>query len=148
MATQSKAEKAHDKSRKKAEKRVAAQDNSKMWAVMSLISGLIAAQIARRALNTGWKAATGKEPPANPADPDVAMREAVLWAAVSGTTIALSRMAIGRRAANYYARSTGHLPPELEADDVREQRKTAALAEVEAEETARKVDKLGRGKMK
>ena len=46
-----------------------------------------------------WKAATGKEPPANPADPDVAMREALLWAAVSGTLVAVARMLATRRAA-------------------------------------------------
>ncbi len=39
----------------------------------------------QKALNTSWKAATGKNPPANPADPDVDVWEAVLWATVSGT---------------------------------------------------------------
>ena len=39
------------------------------------------------------------------------MREALTWAAVSGTIVAVARMLATRRAANYYARSTGHLPP-------------------------------------
>ena len=95
------------------------QDSSKMWTVMSLVSGLGAAALVRKALNGGWKAATGKEPPSNPADPDVQLREAISWAVVSGTAIALGRMYAGRRAARYYVKSTGHLPPELESDSVR-----------------------------
>jgi hypothetical protein len=91
-------------------------ESSKIWSVFSLVSALGAAAIAKKALNTGWRAATGKNPPANPADPDVDMKEAVVWAMVSGTLIALARMLATRRAANYYARSTGQLPPELRKD--------------------------------
>jgi len=92
-------------------------DSSKVWSVFSLFSALAAAAVAKKALNTGWRAATGKNPPANPADPDVDLWEAVAWAAVSGTFIALARMLATRRAANYYARSTGHLPKPLQKDD-------------------------------
>ena len=73
--------------------------------------------MARKVLNSSWKAATGKQPPTNPADPDVAIREAVVWATVSGTLVALARMYAGRKAAGYYVKSTGHLPPELAKDD-------------------------------
>ena len=48
------------------------------------------AAVAKKALNTGWKAATGKTPPANPADPDVEVKEAVAWAAVSGALIGMA----------------------------------------------------------
>jgi len=90
---------------------------SKLWSVFSLATALGAAAVAKKALNSGWRAATGKNPPANPADPDVDMKEAIAWAAVSGTLIALARMLATRRAANYYARSTGHLPPDLRKDN-------------------------------
>ena len=50
------------------------------------------------------------------ADPDVQLWEAVLWAAASGTFVALARMLATRRAAHYYQRSTGQLPPELQSD--------------------------------
>ena len=92
------------------------KDSSKVWGVFSLVAALLAATGARKALNVSWKAATGKPPPANPASPDVAMREALTWAAVSGTIVAVARMLATRRAAQYYARSTGHLPPGV-ADD-------------------------------
>jgi hypothetical protein len=91
-------------------------DSSKVWGVFSLVAALLAATAARKALSASWKAATGKPPPANPASPDVEMREALLWAAVSGTIVAVARMLATRRAASYYARSTGHLPPGVTDD--------------------------------
>jgi hypothetical protein len=93
-----------------------ASDSSKVWTVFSLVSALGAAMVAKKAINTTWKAATGKEPPANPADPQVDIWEAVAWAAFSGTLIALARMLASRKAAGYYAKSTGHLPPGVAGD--------------------------------
>jgi hypothetical protein len=89
---------------------------SKLWTVFSLVTALGAAAVAKKAIDTGWRAATGKHPPENPADPDVQMTEAIAWAVVSGTFVALARMLAQRRAANYYRRSAGHLPPQLEKD--------------------------------
>ena len=93
-----------------------ASDSSKAWSIFSLVSAVGAAAVAKKGLTTSWRAATGKNPPANPADPDVDIWEAVAWAAVSGTLVALARMLATRRAANYYARSTGHLPAPLQKD--------------------------------
>lgn len=92
-------------------------DSSKVWTVFSLAAALGAAAVAKKGLNTGWRKATGKNPPANPADPDVQIWEAVAWAAVSGTLIAIARMLAARKAANYYTKSTGHLPPGLNRDE-------------------------------
>ena len=36
---------------------------------------------------------------------------------LTGAMVALARMVAQRRAASYYARSTGHLPPGLRAGD-------------------------------
>ncbi|MGN0065472.1 MAG: DUF4235 domain-containing protein [Nocardioides sp.] len=91
-------------------------NNSKLWTGFSLVAALGAATVARKVLDTTWRATTGKTPPANPADPDVELWEAVAWAAVSGTLIALARMLATRRAAQYYQRSTGHLPAQLQKD--------------------------------
>jgi hypothetical protein len=99
---------------------MASGDSSKVWSALSLVAVLGAAAVAKKALNTGWKAATGKKPPANPADPDVEAKEAVAWAVVSGALIGLARMAAARRAAGYYAKSTGHLPPGLGKGDDQE----------------------------
>ena len=92
-------------------------NSSKFYSAFSLVAALGAAAVAKKALDSSWRAATGKNPPANPADPDVGIGEAVMWAAVSGTLIGVARMLATRRAAHYYAKSTGHLPPQLEKDD-------------------------------
>lgn len=93
-----------------------ADDSSKVWSVFSLVSALGAAVVARKAIDKTWRVATGKKPPENPADPDVQLGEAVAWAALTGALVALARMLAQRRAAGYYAKSTGHLPPGLKKD--------------------------------
>ena len=89
---------------------------SKTWSALSLVAAVGSAALAKKALNGGWKVATGKTPPENPADPDVDLWEAVLWASLSGTAVALVKMLATRKAATYFTRSTGHLPPGLAAD--------------------------------
>ena len=91
-------------------------EGSKVWTVFSLAAALGAAAVARKTIDSSWKAATGKNPPENPADPDVEIWEAVTWAAVTGAFVAMARMLAQRRAAAYYTRSTGHLPPDLKRD--------------------------------
>jgi hypothetical protein len=96
-----------------------ASGGSKIWTVFSLVSALGAAALAKKAMDKSWRVATGKQPPENPADPDVEVWEAVLWAGISGTAVGLARMLAQRRAASYYVRSTGHLPPDLQKDGQR-----------------------------
>lgn len=88
--------------------------SSKAWSVMALASTVGATIAARKAMTTSWKVATGKQPPQNPADPDVSIGEAVAWAVMSGVAVGVARMLASRRAANYYRKSTGHLPPNLQ----------------------------------
>jgi hypothetical protein len=96
-----------------------ASDSSTVWTVFSLAAGLSAAALTRKLLDRSWKVAAGKNPPENPADPDVSLGEAVVWASVTGAAVALARMLAQRRAADYYQRSTGHLPPGLRPGDTR-----------------------------
>ena len=93
-----------------------ASGGSKVWSVFNLATALGAAAVARKTIDTTWQVATGKKPPENPADPDIDVWEAALWAAVTGAFVALARMLAQRRAASYYTRSTGQLPPELRRD--------------------------------
>lgn len=104
------------------------QKSSPAWNALSAVAAVGAAAVAKKGLDASWRVATGKNPPANPADPDVQLREAVLWAAASGTIIALARMMATRKAATYYARSTGHLPPNLRKDDQNAQAAEAQVA--------------------
>ena len=91
---------------------------SKVWSVYGLGATTLATFVARKAMTTTWKLATGKKPPQNPSHPDVSMGEAVAWASASGVAVGLARMLASRKAAEYYRRSTGHLPPNLEDVDV------------------------------
>jgi hypothetical protein len=65
-----------------------------------------------------WKLSTGKQPPSNPEHPDVSIGEAAAWAVVSGMAVGLARMFATRKAADYYRRSTGHLPANLQDVEV------------------------------
>jgi len=87
---------------------------SRLYTVMGLAATLGATLVARKAISATWKVSTGKQPPSNPEHPDVSMGEAVAWATVSGVAVGLARMLAGRQVADYYRRSTGHLPPNLE----------------------------------
>ena len=64
-------------------------------------------------VTSGWTAATGKEPPANPEDPEVSWPEAVGWAVASGALIGVARLVATRKAAAYYTKSAGHPPKRL-----------------------------------
>jgi hypothetical protein len=93
-----------------------ADGGSKVWTAFSVASALLAAAVAKQAIDKTWTVATGKNPPENPADPDVEIWEAVAWAVVSGMAVGLARMLAQRRATSYYVRSTGHLPGQLQPD--------------------------------
>ncbi|MGH3509115.1 MAG: DUF4235 domain-containing protein [Nocardioidaceae bacterium] len=90
---------------------------SKAWTVIALATTMGAAIATRKGLNTTWKLATGRMPPSNPEHPDTSMTEALLWAAFSGLAVGAAKIIASRKAADYYRRSTGHLPAGLE--DVR-----------------------------
>jgi hypothetical protein len=91
---------------------------SKVWSIMGLGATLGATMAARKAMTATWKLSTGKPPPSNPEHPDVSLAEAVTWAVVSGVAVGLARMFATRAAADYYRRSTGHLPANLEDVEV------------------------------
>jgi len=91
---------------------------SKIYSVAGLAATVGAAMVARKLMSATWKLSTGKKPPSNPEHPDVSMGEAVAWATASGVAVGLARMLASRKTADYYRRSTGHLPPNLEDVEV------------------------------
>ena len=86
---------------------------SMFWKVLGTGSAVAAAGFAEKAAAWGWRAATGKQPPQTPEDPQTDWGEAVTWALLSGAVIGLARLAATRQAAAYYQRSTGSLPKAL-----------------------------------
>lgn len=85
-----------------------------MWRLMGGLGALLAGVAARAAIKRSWRLVTGHEPPANPEDPGTSWREALGWAVASGVAVGLARLLAARKAAEYYRRSTGHLPPDVE----------------------------------
>jgi Protein of unknown function (DUF4235) len=60
--------------------------------MVSALVGAGAAFAARKLLSFGWKKITGKEPPEHPEDPQVALREALIWGVLLGAAVSTARM--------------------------------------------------------
>jgi Protein of unknown function (DUF4235) len=88
--------------------------DSRSFTLLGFVATVAATVATRKLLSATWQLATGKEPPNNPEHPDVSIAEAVAWASVSGIAVGLARMLASRKAADYYRRSTGRLPGNLE----------------------------------
>ena len=83
------------------------------WKVLGTGAAVGAGVLAKKLVTAGWKTATGKEPPANPEDPEVSWPEAVGWAVASGAVVGVARLLAVRKAARYYTNSAGHRPKGL-----------------------------------
>ncbi len=96
------------------------EKGKKTWKMLG--SGIaVAAGIATtKALNAGWRTATGKAPPTSPESPEIGGREALAWAGVTGLAMGVAKMYATRRAANYWFRSFGTLPPGMRAGATKE----------------------------
>lgn len=63
---------------------------------VGMVSSLIAGSLARKVITFGWKRVTGKEPPTDPHDPAVALKEALAWAVVVGVGMEATRLLVTR----------------------------------------------------
>ncbi|MGI8578767.1 MAG: DUF4235 domain-containing protein [Nocardioidaceae bacterium] len=84
------------------------------WKLLGTGSALIAGIATTKALDATWRTATGHRPPTKAESPDIADREALIWAAVSGMAIGVAKTYATRRAASYWVKSTGALPPGMD----------------------------------
>jgi hypothetical protein len=60
-----------------------------------IVTGLVgagAAFVARKLLTFAWTKITGKEPPEHPEDPQVGLREALIWGVVVGAGVHTARL--------------------------------------------------------
>jgi hypothetical protein len=66
--------------------------------VMAMASTLGAAALIRKAVDKTWELGShGKKAPNDPTDPDVTLREAVVFAIISGAAIQVVRTMLARR---------------------------------------------------
>jgi hypothetical protein len=67
---------------------------------VALATTLGATAVVKKAVDVTWKLASGgKTPPSDPADPDITVREAVVFAIISGAAVSVVRMFLARRLA-------------------------------------------------
>ncbi|HJY68217.1 MAG TPA: DUF4235 domain-containing protein [Streptosporangiaceae bacterium] len=67
--------------------------------IVSAVAAMVAAFVARKVITMAWTKATGKEPPTNPEDPQVALGEALGWSMLTGVTVEAARLLATRAAA-------------------------------------------------
>ena len=73
-------------------------------------AGAAAAFVARKVLTFAWTKLTGKEPPEHPEDPQVALREALVWGVVVGAGVHTARMLATRLTAGRAQKGTDGPP--------------------------------------
>lgn len=82
-----------------------------LWMLLGSGAAAGAAIVTRRAVGAGWHAATGEDPPKNPASSEVDWGQALLWGAVVGAAAGMLRVTARRGAALAWHRASGHEPP-------------------------------------
>ncbi|MDR1430925.1 MAG: DUF4235 domain-containing protein [Propionibacteriaceae bacterium] len=63
--------------------------------ILGLLIGSVITWAALKALASGWRKATGEEPPSS-GDPDTPVRKALTWAALSGVAAAIAQILSAR----------------------------------------------------
>ncbi|QDV86324.1 DUF4235 domain-containing protein [Stieleria magnilauensis] len=72
--------------------------------LLAYAAALGATLVARNALQAGWRTTLNREPPKNPASPEVDWKDALLWGAVSGALVGIVRIASRRASSGAYNR--------------------------------------------
>ena len=80
-----------------------------VWRLLGTGSAILAGVIANQLVIKLWKKA-GRAEILDPRDPRTPTRDAIAFAAITGLAVGAARVAATRKAAEYYAKSTGHLP--------------------------------------
>jgi hypothetical protein len=85
-----------------------------MWRLVSTVSGMLGALLARKLMRTGYRAIrkdTAAASPFDPTNPRFSLPDAVLWAAAAGIGLGIAKVVSTRIAVIGWAAATGTLPP-------------------------------------
>lgn len=104
------------------------------WKLMDRSTSLAATVAAPMLATAAWRAVTGRKPPTAADNPEVELREAIGWAVVGGALVQVVKVGVRRQTAQYWVRSTGHLPPGMKG--VKGDLMAKEVAEAKAEHTA------------
>ena len=86
------------------------------WRLVATLSAVFAAIAVRQVVAAIWKVAVHRDPPQNPAQPDIDWGEAVAFSLASGAGAGLARMLARRGATAGWLRATGAFPPGVVVD--------------------------------
>jgi hypothetical protein len=88
-------------------------DEDKMWNGVASGAAIGAVVLSKPLLERAWRSVVGSEPPGNPAHHEVAWRDALLWALVTGAVVGVIRLVAQRLAAGAWQKATGSYPKSL-----------------------------------
>ncbi len=83
------------------------------WTLIRIAAYLAAGFLVEQVVTTGWKVASGHQPPVDPEDIDSHAGEVVAYAVLSGALIALARVIAVRTAARAYTKYTAQPIPKV-----------------------------------
>lgn len=89
-------------------------DEERAWQGLAVAAAAAAGIGARQLMRNGWKLWRSDEPPENPAARSVSWGDALIWTAVTGITVGLTRLVAERGAAAAWKKAKGHYPRGLE----------------------------------
>lgn len=84
-----------------------------VWRVLGTGSAVVAGILANKVVTELWKH-SGRDEILDPRDPRTPARDAIIFAALTGLAVGAARVVVTRKAASYFAKSTGHLPKPMQ----------------------------------
>jgi hypothetical protein len=84
-----------------------------VWRVLGTGSAVVAGILANKVVTELWKH-SGRDEILDPRDPRTPAREAIIFAALTGLAVGAARVVVTRKAASYFAKSTGHFPKPMQ----------------------------------
>jgi hypothetical protein len=87
------------------------------WKLVLAAFTIVVGLLANKAVTTAWKLGSGGKPPKGN---EAGYAEVVTWAVASGGAAAAAKLFAERRAAQYWLKSTGHLPPGYDEEAAKE----------------------------
>jgi hypothetical protein len=88
-------------------------DEDKVWNAVASGAAIGAVVMSKPVLERSWRVVFRSDPPGNPAHHDVAWRDALLWALLTGALVGVIRLVAQRAAAGAWYRVTGDYPEAL-----------------------------------
>ncbi len=84
-----------------------------MWNGVASGAAVGATMATRPLIERAWRVTFRSEPPGNPAHQDVAWRDALMWAVITGALVGVARLVAQRLAAGVWQKATGNYPEAL-----------------------------------